>query len=215
MRNLKHIQILLFTLLPAVYFAQTGSTAANCPDWSEKRQNNRGNYLEYLRNNQGKKVNHNEPYLASVTTLDTTKDNIGTEQKAPAKNNFYTQKRYKLFPEKADETKIESGKKDEPTANGNTSAEPAIVNRPLQKENSQPQVIEAESNLATVTTTPMAEPPITESNEATTQTQGDGIAKVESRKTHTSKLKKKLSHIFSKKTNKPAKPHYERCTTKF
>lgn len=216
MRNLKHIYLPIFVLLPALHFAQTGSTATSCPDWSKKKYNAGVNYLEYLRNNQGKKVNHNDPFLASAKTLDTTKEYIHPEQRVPAKNNFYTQKRYSLFPKKAEQTKSKSTEKPEPKAKGNTSANPLAVDKPVQQANAQPQVDEVKNNPGLVAAKPVDELLIVNPNETTTQTQGgDGSTKVESSKTHTSKLRKKLSHIFSKKTNKPAKPHYERCTTKF
>lgn len=215
MRNLKHIYLQIFVFLPALYFAQTGSTATNCPDWSGKKQNTRGNYLEYLRNNQREKVNHNDPFLASTKTLDTKKESINTEQKVPAQNNFYTQKRYNFFPGKANKTKGETTNNAEQTAKKNTSAEPLVVDKPVQKANAQPQVEEAKRNTEQVAANPVDELPIVEPNKTTTKIHGSGATKVESRNAHTSKLKKKLTHIFSKKTNKPAKPHYERCTTRF
>jgi len=43
----------------------------------------------------------------------------------------------------------------------------------------------------------------------------NGGTRISSGKKQTSRLKMKLTRLFSKKTNRPAKPNYEKCTTRF
>lgn len=232
----KNIQLLTFIILPVLCLAQLdtksnikpASSATDCPSWGTKRPNNRGDFLQYMRTNQGKKVNlayrqagANDPYLASAKALSGAAD---AEQKPVAKNDFYTRKRYNLFPEKTAQNKTETAKEQKDIPAGSTTGEPAQQIDPVSKPIHE-SVISKEAHPAVVTepapnpqpaAAPAATPAEPEQKKEPAKTkENNGAAKIESGKTNTSRLKKKFTRLFSKKTNKPAKPNYEKCTTKF
>ncbi|MBI2270462.1 MAG: hypothetical protein HYU69_08925 [Bacteroidetes bacterium] len=226
---LKYIQIITLAGLPVLCVAQdngTGrvnkpvSTAADCPSWNTRKQNDRGDFLEYMRKTQGKKTETNNPYLAYAKMLsktDVSANNTG--QRAAAKNDFYARKRYNLFPNKSEQNKTETIKKYNDIPEGSTTAEPTQQTDPEKKEivpanNTPEQVLMPEQKIIETVNGP-AVSPTPEQKEQVVKNKENGSTKVESNKTRSHWFKKKATRLFSKKTNKPARPNYEKCTTRF
>lgn len=225
----KYIQIITLAGLPVLCVAQdngTGktnkpaSTAADCPSWNTRKQNDRGDFLEYLRKAQGKKADANNPYFAQAkmsSNPETYANSSG--QKAAAKNDFYTRKRYNLFPDKSVQSESEADKKHTDIPVGGTSYEPAQQNDIAKKEtlagisDPEPAIIPEQKIIQT--TSELAASPAPEQSQQTVKSKENGSAKVESNKTRSHWLKKRVTRLFSKKTNKPARPNYEKCTTRF
>lgn len=226
---LKHIQIIILAGLPVLCIAQDNgssrsnkpaSTAADCPNWNTRKQNDRGDFLEYMRKSQGKKADANNPYLAYAKMLSKTEAPTNSSvQRSAAKNDFYTRKRYNLFPDKPAENKKETDNKYSDMPAGNTSYEPAQQNDVAKKEmltgNSEPEpaIIPEQKNI--LTTSEPAGSSAPEQKQQIAKNKENGSAKIESNKTRSHWLKKKVTRLFSKKTNKPARPNYEKCTTRF
>ena len=213
MAFLKSIQIVALAALPVLCLAQDSETkgavkptssATDCPSWNTKRPNNRADFLEYMRNAKGKRVDVNNPYLATAKTLSNiSSPTKNTEQKFAAKNDFYTRKRYNLFPDKPAQNNSEASKKYNDIPAGSTTYEPIQQTDPAKKEtvpinNAQTSVVVTEQKITQEVSTPAPAP---EQNEQTVKTKESGSTKVESNKTHTSWLKKKFTRLFSKKTN--------------
>ncbi|MBL7893149.1 MAG: hypothetical protein JNL63_11000 [Bacteroidia bacterium] len=223
----KYIQIITLAGLPVLCVAQdngTGktnkpaSTAADCPSWNTRKQNDRGDFLEYLRKAQGKKADANNPYLAQAKMLSNQEMSANSSgQRAAAKNDFYTRKRYNLFPDKSVQSEADKKHTDIPV--GSTSYEPAQQNDIAKKEtladisDPEPAII-PEQKITEAISEPVTSP-APEQKEQTVKDMENGNSKVESNKTRSHWLKKKVSRLFSKKTNKPARPNYEKCTTRF
>lgn len=224
----KHIQITIVASLPILCIAQNKentntvkppSTAADCPSWNNKPANNRADFLEYLRHSQGKKVNPSDPYLANAKMLNVDQAVIEPGQKSVSKNDFYTRKRYNLFPDKTTQGKSETFQRSSVRSDGNAGAEPVPHNDIEKSEittviSTPAQEIISEPKIETQINEPVAPSPKVETTEPSSNKE-TGNTKVESGKTKTSWLKRKFNRIFSKKTNKPAKPNYKKCATKF
>lgn len=225
----KYIQIITLAGLPVLCVAQDNGTgrankpasaAADCPSWNTRKQNDRGDFLEYLRKAQGKKADANNPYLAQAKMLSNPEMSANSSgQRAAAKNDFYTRKRYNLFPDKSVQSESETDKKYTDIPAGGTSYEPTQQNDVPKKETltgngtPEPAIIPGQKITEAINEPVIS--PAAEQKEQTVKSKENGNSKVESNKTHSHWLKKKVTRLFSKKTNKPAKPNYEKCTTRF
>jgi hypothetical protein len=230
MALIKHIKIIVFAGLPGICFAQSDaknitkaptSSATDCTSWGNKPKNNRGDFLEYLRNNQGKKVNSNDPYLANAKAMGTSEPTVDAAQKSASRTDFYTKKRYNLFPAKAEQNNLPAGNevKQQTEARDNSNASPQeskeiSINKPVQNTSTttqakakDPKINEEANTLVSISAA--------EKKDDVSKPQESGNTKVISGKKHSSRLKNKLAHIFSKKINKTARPNYEKCTTRF
>lgn len=201
------IQIIFTAAIPTLCIAQQPAPLpTDCPKWNNKSGNTRSDYLQYLRNNQGKKTSQNSPYYAYTATLGVTDLPATATHKTATRTDFYTKKRYNLFPDKTEQgSQFEPGKEDE---NKLIPTQKEIVKNVAAPLNN---AVAAPAPIAAIDTPTHA----IDKNEVVEKNKGEGNAKVESTKTHTSKFKNKIRRLLVKKNNKPAKPNYEKCTTRF
>lgn len=221
----KKIVVFFLTGFPLVCLAQndatktnktSASSASDCPTWENKSNNNRADYLKYLRNNQGKKVQKNDPYFASANTAEVEKSHTYNKPVSSARTDFYTKKRYALFPEQAPEQTPEK-KEQKAEAQENGKSNPSVETE-LKEVKSEMKEPAPEFNTEVLNDKNEIIPEQALSNEeepAIVLEKGKGNTHVESTKKHTSPFKNKLRKLFSKKNNKAAKPNYEKCTTHF
>lgn len=111
MRFLGHILTIIF---PLVGFAQS---ATDCPTWGKSNKKSKADYFKYLSHNQGKKVSQITPEQQQQTTV-TEQQRIvpihvnktgrtATSTGSSSTSDFYTTRRYNLFPEEKKKAKIE------------------------------------------------------------------------------------------------------------
>lgn len=227
MQLLKNIQLLALVTLPLLINAQVEtkskvkptSSPTDCPTWDGKKPQSRSNFLEYLRNNQGKKVSNDSPYASYVKTISGEKpQNDSVTQPHKAENNFYTQKRYNITSGKAETKAPIASKEANAIPPGNALSEPSQAEKTHTPQiSSSIESLPAAKNPSAQKSTEQKDQSevAPDSKEIATTDKENGATKVESTKNTQSKFKKKLTRIFSKKTNKAAKPNYEKCTTRF
>ncbi len=202
MSAIRFIQTAVLAIVPFLCFAQDNGAksagvpttgATDCPTWNNKKTTNRGSFLEFMRNSQGKQLSAMKKIPDSL-------------EKTTTATNFYTQRRYNRV---AKNPVIPSGDSKE---------------TPLQLSATEKAKIKApeETPMTETVTDPKIEhTPMYSSSYISTQkipqskNLESGSTQVESSKKHSSRFKTKLIRFFSKKTNRPAKPNYEKCTTKF
>ena len=224
MQILKFIYYIIIITFALEYSAQTidvvkpASTSTDCPSWNTKHANNRADFLEYLRNTKGKSVSIiNNSYMISGKTNTINKLRSDTLQSTVAKNDFYTKKRYNLVPNKSETPKVIPNQSSV-RADGSAS-DVHVQNHEKLKLDSELvtdlSVQQSKSELPAIEN--LNEPTTANKKDAkvTAKNINDGNSSIEKNKSHTSRFKRKITHIFSKKTNKAAKPNYTKCTTSF
>lgn len=184
---------------PAKQTETKKSSTTDCPDFKTNKKSSKANYLEYLRNNQGKKQ---MPVEATEQTkpAETTKPAIATEAKQK-QSDFYTRPRY---------TKATKTNQETPPMEGVKSV------RPEEEKPKPVEVVAAtkKEEVPIVEPQKKEEPDIVskeEKNSTSATTQVDSALPPE--KKQPSKFQKKLTKAFTKKNNRANKPNYKKCPT--
>lgn len=206
MLKAQNILFLFITSFSLFGFAQ--STSTDCPTWGNKKKTGRDDYLEYMRKSQGKKESPKKENAVN-NQQSTIKSNTDTVQYASkARTDFYTKKRYSVIGEntKANTTK-------EPVkAKVESKTQPQSVETvAVEKDNIIPPGTSESANGDPSLITPAS----SREEVVLDKEEGKGQVEKEEKKKQPTKLQKKMNRVFSKKTNKPTRPNYRKCSTRF
>jgi len=234
MRFLSYIIIIVF---PLVSLAQSST---DCPTWSKKKTSSKADYFKYLSGSQGKKNIKIIPEQQQKVTeqqqsvpVHVEKTNSATSTGNRSTDNFYTTRRYKLFPEekkKVDKEEIKEigNKVNEDKENNNSEYVEVKKGDDVteEKENVKQEIILAqEQNIKEDEQTITPEEPKIEEVQKASST--PAIATDDSKASEssaTSKVhKRKRDKIFNpglrhngvKKNRRIGKHRIDRCATKF
>ncbi|MBN8703496.1 MAG: hypothetical protein J0M08_10550 [Bacteroidetes bacterium] len=194
------LSIILHTCLFFSVVAQTNTTkepakqssSTDCPTWNTKKKSSKADYLEYLRNNQGKKKETAKP---TDTKIVKNEEKNSNEKPTTENSTFYTRKRYTKNETTKETIQFEGVKQDVSKREDKKSEK--LVEPVLEKE---------ETSINT-----SVQPAIQKEETISPENSAKIDAPTTPEKNKKSKTEKKLTKLFSRKNNKAHKPNYKKC----
>lgn len=224
---MRFLGYILIIISPLVGFAQSST---DCPTWGKSSKKSKADYFKYLSKNQGKKAVQVTPGQQQYQTVEQrrsipvhlSKTNRATSTGNTSTSDFYTTRRYNLFPEDKKKAKKEEELDNEEIQNEEVQnkEEEKIVEENISEKNIE--VAEAKKEEVTP-----AEPKVEEMQKASSaaaSSSADEVSKSPANDSSSKVHKRKKTKIFNSDLKKNAvkknrriggKHRIDRCAKKF